>query len=140
MENLESNLQSNESIYINDEIKIYLSETAKWAKFLSILGFIGLGLLVLIPLIISITFNEPTFSLIAIIYIIIAIVYIIPINYLYIFSTNIKRGINSNNQELITSGLKNLKSHYKFIGILTIVIVSIYILIFLIPVLLFAIR
>lgn len=41
----------------------------------------------------------------------------------------IRAGINNNDQEKYTEGVKNLKSHYKFIGIFMIVILSIYALI-----------
>ena len=43
MDILEENLESNKSLIIDNEIKGYLSETANWAKFLAILGYIGLG-------------------------------------------------------------------------------------------------
>ncbi len=141
METFETNLQSNDSILINDEIKDYLLESARWAKFLSIVGFIGLGLMVLASIIIAIagsSFNLFSNRSQPIWIVIMAVFYYFPINYLYQFSNGIKQGLNSNNQEIFTSALKNLKSHYKFIGILTIVVISIYILIFLIILLMLA--
>ena len=53
--------QENSGISLNEEIKEYLMETAKWAKFLSILGFIGIGLMflgVLFSMIINSTYNS----------------------------------------------------------------------------------
>ena len=139
MENSEINPQSNESILINDEIREYLKETAKWANFLAILGFIGLGLMAIA--IIAMLFlhgYRPTYytnvgesSFIAVFYILLSLFYYYPINYLYKFSVNINKGLNSNDQELFTSGFKNLKSLFKFHGIVTIVVISIYIFIFL---------
>jgi len=139
MENSEINSQSNDSILINDEIREYLKETAKWANFLAILGFIGLGLMAIA--IIAMLFlhgYRPTYytnvgesSFIAVFYILLSLFYYYPINYLYKFSVNINKGLNSNDQELFTSGFKNLKSLFKFHGIVTIVVISIYIFIFL---------
>jgi hypothetical protein len=139
MENSEINSQSNDSILINDEIREYLKETAKWANFLAILGFIGLGLMAIA--IIAMLFlngsrsnnysNVGGSSFIAVFYILLAVLYYYPINYLYKFSVDITKGVNSNDQELFTSGFKNLKSLFKFQGILTIVVISIYIFIFL---------
>ena len=139
MENSEINSQSNDSILINDEIREYLKETAKWANFLAILGFIGLGLMAIA--IIAMLFlngsrsnnysNVGGSSFIAVFYILLAVLYYYPINYLYKFSVDITKGVNSNDQELFTSGFKSLKSLFKFQGILTIVVISIYIFIFL---------
>ena len=139
MENSEINSQSNDSILINDEIREYLKETAKWANFLAILGFIGLGLMAIA--IIAMLFlngsrsnnysNLGGSSFIAVIYILLSVLYYYPINYLYKFSVDITKGVNSNDQELFTSGFKSLKSLFKFQGILTIVVISIYIFIFL---------
>jgi len=137
MENSEINLQSNDSIVINDEIRGYLLETARWARFLAILGFIGLGLMVIVIIVMVLagaSFNRVANGsglIITVFYILLAVLYYFPISYLYQFSDGIKKGVNSNDQELFTSGLKNLKSLYKFQGILTIVVISIYLLIFL---------
>ena len=137
MENSEINLQSNDSIVINDEIRGYLLETARWARFLAILGFIGLGLMVIVIIVMVLagaSFNRVANGsglIITVFYILFAVLYYFPISYLYQFSDGIKKGVNSNDQELFTSGLKNLKSLYKFQGILTIVVISIYLLIFL---------
>lgn len=148
METFETNVQSNDSIAINDEIKDYLLESAKWAKFLSILGFIGLGLIALASILIVILGSssgsysnrseQPAW--IVFIYITLAVVYYFPINYLFQFSTGVKRAINSNNQESFTSGFKNLKSHYRFVGIMSIVVLSIYVLIIIISMLMVATR
>lgn len=62
------------------------------------------------------------------VYIIIAVVYYFPVNYLYKFSSQMRTGIDSNNQELMTLGFENLKSLFKFIGVATIVVISIYVL------------
>ncbi len=139
MENSEINSQSNDSILINDEIREYLEKTAKWVNFLAILGFIGLGLMAIA--IIAMLFlngsrsnnysNVGGSSFIEVFYILLAVFYYYPINYLYKFSVDITKGVNSNDQELFTSGFKSLKSLFKFQGILTIVVISIYIFIFL---------
>ena len=139
MENSEINSQSNDSILINDEIREYLEKTAKWVNFLAIIGFIGLGLMVIgIIAMLFLHGYRPTYfsnvgesSFIAVFYILLALFYYYPINYLYKFSVDINKGLNSNDQEIFTSGFKNLKSLFKFQGILTIVVISIYIFIFL---------
>ena len=43
---------------LNSEAKSYLLETAKWAFFLSIVGFVGIALLVIVALFASTIFNS----------------------------------------------------------------------------------
>ena len=69
---------------------------------------------------------------IGVIYLVFALLYFLPINYLYKFSSNMKHAISTNNQASLTSAFEYLKSHYKFIGIITLVVIGLYILMFLI--------
>ena len=137
MKNSEINSQSNDSILINDEIREYLKETAEWGKFLAILGFIGLGLME-IPIIARFFLNVFTGNVYGSGYfkflgvnILCVLFYFYQINCLYKFSVEINKGLNSKDQELFTSGFKNLKSLFKFQGIVIIVSISFCILMFL---------
>lgn len=144
MENMEINQQSDNQLKINDHIRNYLFETTKWAKFLAIVGYIGLGLIVLIAIFIMAGFsqlNEFTggiypmnFGFIGVIYIIMAVIYYFPITYLFKFSSNIKKALESDDEQLLTTGFENLKSLNKFLGILTIIVLSLYAMILLITV------
>ena len=118
----------------------YIKESANWAQFLSILGFIVIGFMLLGSIFAGTMFSQfdefgvlpfPSF-LFGLIYLIVAIIYFFPIYYLYKFSSEVKRAINLKNSMALESGLKNLKSHYKFLGIATIVVLAIYILAFII--------
>ena len=59
-------------------------------------------------------------------YIIIGALYFFPVNYLYKYAVQIKKGLKSNDITTITAGFQNLKSLFKFMAIVTIVILSIY--------------
>lgn len=138
MEVLEENSFVSEPLIVDQDIKGYLLEVAKWAKFLSIIGFVGLGLMIIGCL--SFMMMSNSFSrmgggassmpmgLFGFIYLAIAFIYFFPILYLYKAALGMKTGINSDNQEVFKSGIENLKSHYKFIGIMMIVVLSIYVL------------
>jgi len=119
----------------------FLKETSTWTYFLSILGFIGIGLMILGGLFFSLALNlmpggNPyaglgvDMSYFGMIYVIIALFYFFPVLYLFNFSRKMKSALSSNNNDELTAAFSNLKSHYKFIGIFTIVIISIYVLIF----------
>ena len=113
---------------------------SKWAKFLSIIGFIGVGIMVIVGIFImfqlsnlpiQITNGFP-FGIIGFLYIAMALLYFFPTYYLFQFANNTKKGISNNSNESVEIGLVNLKSMFKFIGIFTVVILSIYVLIFLV--------
>jgi len=136
MEILDDNKLSNE-LQLNEQTKGFLLETAKWAKFLSVLGFIMIGLMVLgglIMLIFATTSPLARFTGVAgpigmfVFWLLAALLYFFPVLFLYKAADGLKKGIETWNQQQLTSGFENLKSHYKFIGIVTIVILSLYLL------------
>ncbi|MCF6128760.1 hypothetical protein L1S35_03695 [Flavobacterium sp. AS60] len=130
-----------EKLSLNELAVAALRESAKWCLFLAIVGFIGIAFMVLAGAFMSLTMatigNEfggvdPLGGLKAyfgLIYIVIAALYFFPIYYLYKYATGTKRALESSNSEVLSDALVNLKSHHKFLGITTIVIISLYILI-----------
>lgn len=116
----------------------FLTETRKWSSFLSILGFIGIGLMVIFGLFASTIFGlmanelgaQPAgFSgMFGIIYIFVALLYFFPVLYLYKFGSKLKVALNNRDNIALESAFENLKSHYKFIGIFTIITIGFYIL------------
>ncbi len=135
MENIEQQEQQPTNFFVsNSEIDSYLLETAKWGKFLAIMGYIGMGILVLVSFFMMVgasffgsaaTAGFPMW-IVGFIYIALAVVYYFPVTYLYKFSAQMKEGIRSNDGSTVTSGFRNLKSLFRFLGIFTIVILSIY--------------
>lgn len=144
MENL-TTPQAPENMLVIDEInKAYLIESSKWGKFLAIVGYIFLVLIALIGLFfvvgmsilknvtdLDMPFNPGIFG---ILYFVLAIIYYFPVTYLYNFSKKIKEGLTSASQQTMTDGFGNLKSMFKFLGILTIVMLSLYALILVIAI------
>jgi hypothetical protein len=140
MESLDSNMaMDNNTSFITAEIRSYLEESAKWGKFLAIMGYIGIGLMLLLAIGIMAMGSASEFvpgmgmnmGAFGLIYVVIAAFYFFPVYYLHQFSVKIKQGLASQDPQSITAGFENLKSLFKFMGILTIVILSIYALIFL---------
>ncbi|MFT5146553.1 MAG: hypothetical protein ACI9H1_001277 [Polaribacter sp.] len=126
-----------EQLTLTSRAKGFLKETAKWCKFLSILGFIGLGLLFLssffistiygsMPQATSMPFNLGTAM--TIFYMLMIVIYIFPLYYLYQFSVKLKKAVTSKDDEVLANAFEMLKSHYKFVGVFTIIMLSIYIL------------
>ena len=134
---MEDNLhvENGENLIIDWRSKEFLKETAKWTKFLAILGFVGIGLMVLGSLVMlfapsslmsngDFPFGGKIFMML--LYLAFAVLYYFPISYLYQFSENTKKAIENNDNNAIRDAFEFLKSHYKFIGILTIIMLSLY--------------
>ncbi|RTY91215.1 hypothetical protein EKM01_09295 [Flavobacterium sp. RSP46] len=123
--------------------KGFLKETAKWAYFLSILGYIGIGFIIFVALFAGTLFSamakvNPAMGMMgssfgfvmAFVYFLIAILYFFPVYYLNKFASNAKAAFQNNDSDALTTSLEYLKSHYKYIGIMTLVVFSLYLLLF----------
>jgi len=142
MENFENNTPIESSVLSNMKINEYLFEAAKWGKFLAIVGYVMMGLLVVLAFVMM--FGVSLLSkaagtgfpmmMIGMVYLVLAGVYFIPVTYLYKFSVQMKQAVESQDEGLYTSSFENLKSLFKFMGIFTIVMLSLYALALLIAV------
>ena len=110
-----------------------LSDASRWAKFLSIAGFVCMGLLLIFFLAMqsqiasALSRLVPGFSdfsslgmLIAIIIIFVGIVCLL-MYFLLRASTLIRRGIETRSQEVFNNGLASLKSFFTIYGVLSII-------------------
>ncbi|MDH7462342.1 DUF5362 family protein [Chitinophagaceae bacterium 26-R-25] len=141
MENVEASLLD-VNLTIDTQSDRYLRETAKWNKFLAILSFIFCGLMVLAGLFLTFAAGFMMSSLQMpfagmgffwlIYFLVFAVLTIIPNLYRYRFAAQVLQALDTNDQVTLTSSLGNLKSFYRFYGIMMIVLISIYVLIFLV--------
>ena len=138
------------SLSIDPTTKSHLSEAAKWARFLAIMGFIFLGLMVVGGVIAGVVmatslsqFEGETGSGyvaggmmggfgagMAVIYIILAVLYFFPCLFLLRFATKIKQALASNEQTDLNLGFQNLRAMFRYLGILTIIILAFYAIVF----------
>lgn len=135
-----------EELHLTSAAKGFLRETSKWTFFLAILGFIGIGFLVIISFFVGTIFStmpqmqemqDMPFSfgpMLTIIYLAIAAIYFFPVYYLLQFSRKLKTALQTKNDETLTLAFEKLKSHYKFVGVFAIIIISIYALIFIVSI------
>ena len=134
MEEIQTSTNSN--LQLNEESKSFLKETAKWAYFLSILGFVGVGFMVILALFMGTIFSKlgvfgARFGMmeggfITVIYLLFAVLYFFPVYYLFQFASKAKVAFSTTDNEKLTASFEYLKSHYKFMGILALVIFSFY--------------
>ena len=130
---------------VSSSVRTSLDTMVYWGKFLAIVGYIGVAFMVLAffgMLAMGSNFDDgygDNVQGVAFVYLIMAGLYFFPVNYLYIFSTRTRKALNSNNQIDLDHGLSNLGSNFKFIGVMTLVVLSIYVLIFVVAILGFTI-
>lgn len=137
MENENQSQFDSFELHLNQTALDYLRESAKWSMFLAILGFVGIGFLALMAIVMTSVISAlPETSgplgavkgVVSIFYLVIALIYLFPVYYLYRYASNTKKAIYSRDSALLTDALGALKSHHKFLGIAAIIIISLYIL------------
>lgn len=116
----------------------YLREGSKWARFIAIVGFVMCALMVLVALFagtILASYSSMAFGdssgiigggMITAIYLVFAALWFIPCLYLFRFASNMQAALNNNEQDKLITSLKFLKAHYRFIGILLIIMLCFY--------------
>jgi heme/copper-type cytochrome/quinol oxidase subunit 2 len=127
----------NRKIEIGSEILNNLNSTRKWTTFLSVLGFIFLGLLIVAGLTTSLfltTFKTQEANLgipesvMIIILIVIGAIYFFPVFFLFRFSRNTRDAIQNLDGQKMAKGINNLRLYFTYIGIMVIIVLSIYVI------------
>lgn len=128
-------------LHLDQQSINYLSEAARWGRLLSIVGFIYCAIMAACGLFLGSYMTRmmtsgiggteaaasgPGSIFLSSIVILIALIQFFPAYYLFNFSAKIRRAIQNNDQAVLTDSLKNLKSFFKFWGILVIIFISIY--------------
>lgn len=127
---------------INQDVRTLLKETSNWTYFLSLIGFIGIAFMFFLGLFFTIfmgtgalnnsdLYGNMGFSMgyLGLVYVVLAVVYALPVYYLFNFSRKMKSALRQSNTTDFKLAISSLKSHYKFMGIFTIIIISLYLII-----------
>jgi len=131
---------------ITTEGKYFLISTSKWANFIAIIGFVMLGIMVVISISTFVLtpvmgefqdFQAIPFPLyfFGMIYLVYAIIGFFPYYFLYTFAKKVRKGLESGNQSTFDAGLKNLRRLALFVGVLMIIALSLMLLI--VPIIIF---
>ena len=135
------NIIENRKIEIEQKTLNDLNTTRKWGMFLAILGFIGIGLLVIVGLFAGVflsVFNTTDTPigfpewLIFIVVLIFAAIYFFPVLFLFRFSKHTSIAVKNLDENALHKAFKNLKAYFVYIGILVIIIISVYVIAFLV--------
>jgi len=146
MDDLENEVPQEVKLIVTEEMRSYIYDITKWAKFLSFVGFALAALLVLVSFSVpSLLGSNPALAkqfgalgqsgsmAITIIYLALGLFYFYPSLLLLRISNNGKQGVLFGSQESLNTAMQNVKSLFKFWGIITIaVIVGYFLLIFMV--------
>jgi len=106
-----------------------LRQTKPWVTFLAIVGFVFAGLMVLLGLLMMVFgAAKPTkfpwpFGLV---YLLLALLYIFPSLFLLRYGAAIRRLLDGNGMNALTDALREQKSFWRLVGIMTAVVLCIY--------------
>jgi hypothetical protein len=132
------------SLSIDPVTKSYLAETARWARFLAICGFVLLGIMLLFGIFVLVglssnistnlgqeyggnnMFGAMGMGAFAFAYIISALIIFFPMLYLLRFANRMRASLNGNDQQALNYSFQNLKAYFRFLGILVIIILAFY--------------
>ncbi|MDB5201371.1 MAG: hypothetical protein JWQ27_780 [Ferruginibacter sp.] len=128
----QQNLISND-LQVDHIAYVHLKESASWAKFLGIVGFVISVLIGIVGLFAGSLvsrfnrgFGDSSAGMmgagfITVIYLVIAIVYFLVSLYVFRFGTKMKQALQATDQENFNDALSNLKGAYRIVGIITII-------------------
>lgn len=118
----------------------YLKQTADWTKFMAVLGFIMLGMMIFSGGILatlsgvlpsdnelSYAYNdlgENGMMITGILYVVLGALMIIPYAYLNKFSNTCRKAIRNKEEQLLEDSFYFMKAYWKFLGIFTIAMIS----------------
>lgn len=136
MEN--QNSTSHEQLIVTNSSRTYLKETGTWARFIAIVGFIFVGLMAVGGLFANLIFGALSdqtgvpfdfgFGM-TVMYLAMALIYFFPMLYLFRFARYARTIVSDPSPNSLELALENLKSHYRFMGILLIIMLALYFLV-----------
>jgi formate hydrogenlyase subunit 3/multisubunit Na+/H+ antiporter MnhD subunit len=116
-----------------------LDTTRKWSMFLAILGFIGIGLILIIGLFAGAFLTifksgnsglGTTEMIVILVVLVFIVIYFFPVLYLFRFSKYTSNAVRTLDKQELHKAFRNLRRYFVYIGILIIVVLVIYIVAF----------
>jgi len=124
-----------EALWISEDVRSYLYETAKWTKFLSIVGFVFAGITAVGAfgagaVLSALGPNNPLSKIgaagLTIVYLVFALIEFYPSYLLYKFSASTNQAVLFGDQLSLSDAMHKMKSFFKFWGIIMIAFIAFY--------------
>jgi len=119
----------------------YLKDAARWARFLAVVGFIFCALFAVFGILFGTVFANLFNTLgsgsafgglsgggIAVFYVGAALLNFFPCLYLNNFATRMRVALRNNDQDQLNISFKNMRAFYRFVGVLMIIAIGLWVL------------
>ncbi|MGQ9619684.1 MAG: hypothetical protein ACUVTX_01710 [Bacteroidales bacterium] len=148
------NLQEEKKIEIGSEMLSYLNTTRKWTMFFAILGFIFIGLMLIGTIVAGFLIRSAAGLgeaaegiegmenigvatgvvqiLLIVVILVFALIYFFPVFYLLKFSLHSSKAVKTLSSEELSKAFRYMKSYWLYLGVLMIIILAVYLIIFLV--------
>ena len=127
-----------QSLYIDSESRVYLGQSARWAKFLAMAGFAGSAFVIIVFVFVGLlsAFENDmipglswlTSGAFTYFYIGLALLFFFPCLYMYNFAARMQKALRTNDQKQLTLSFQNLILNLRFVGIFTAIGIIIHII------------
>ncbi len=136
-----TNVNTPPQLIVTENMRSYIYDTATWAKFLAIVGFIAAGFMIIatfsVGALMSIlntasggiygALGTGALTFVLVLY---TALILYPSIMLYLYATKAKQGVLYGDQLSLEISLGKMKSFFKFYGIITVIFIAIYFLAF----------
>lgn len=126
---------------LNERSYYYLADIRRWSKLIAVFGYMIIGILILFGVFFGFFYNNPEIQsapgavsgiTLMFVYLVMALIYLFPVVFLHRFASNLGRSLRSGNETELTRSFQNLRSFFRYIGILTIIMIALGILLFIV--------
>jgi len=135
--------EQEEQLVITEDIRSYIYESARWTKFLAVVGFVfsaftamgAFGAGAFMSQLAAVQPGNPLVHMgagvVTVLFLVFALLYFYPSLLLYSYSSAAKAAVLYANQEGLNIAMSKLKSFFKFWGILMMVLIAFYVMLIL---------
>jgi len=132
--------QPEKPLIVTEDVRSYLYDMSKWTKFLSIIGFVFTALIALfafgssafVSILATYSPENPLAAMgsgfLTVYFLVMALLYFYPSLLLFKQSNAVKKAVLYGDQESLSTAMLNLKSFFKFWGVLMIVLIAFYLM------------
>lgn len=126
-------------LQMDASLQASLANTARWARFLAIVGFVMCGLMVLMAFSVGsimglVSQQNPAImamggmmsGFVIVIYLLVALLYFFPCLYLFRFARKTQLALQQQNQQDLDDSFRNMERFFRFVGILTVIMLVFY--------------
>ena len=134
------------AVPLTDQGQQYLEQTRPWVRFMSVMIFIGAGMMVLLGIVLMLAGLAGRFAsgtaglgpmpgivagvIIGMVYIVLSTLYIAPGVFLSRYASAIRQLQSNRTAEMLENALRHQKSFWRYVGILTVIMLFVGVLVF----------